>query len=174
MLARVPAFEVAQYLILVLNLAYYAASHICTFMGLGVEKGQRYLYEVFLQSGVPMVSRDFSSVLGRFNLKYLNKDFRLLDYRQLLAACLIAKTGSSFDDEDEELVSKHESFGHTMKTGRAHYAVELVGHSTTTSPDAVAQWQKVSTNWHWFTGLSYPSNRSCEARILHTVFFFLS
>ncbi|KAJ4478861.1 hypothetical protein C8J55DRAFT_561224 [Lentinula edodes] len=64
LIARSPAFRVNRLLILILGVAYWAAGYIGCRIGMDKGNCQRYFYEVFVLTGKPMESKDFSKVLG--------------------------------------------------------------------------------------------------------------
>ncbi|KAJ3888613.1 hypothetical protein GG344DRAFT_79608 [Lentinula edodes] len=158
LIARSPAFRVNRLLILILGVAYWAAGYIgCR---IGMEKGncQRYFYEVFVLTGKPMESKDFSKVLGSLNGLNIGVDLKLQDFRQLMSCMLISSTSTSFfnpDDEDPNVVAAHESFGHSLEMGRSGYGLDSTS-ATGLAADTVAHMQQVCLKWQGFMRLLHP------------------
>ncbi|KIK52390.1 hypothetical protein GYMLUDRAFT_967273 [Collybiopsis luxurians FD-317 M1] len=158
-LARTPAYQVNRLLILIFGVAHYAAGFIGCFMGMEKVNCSRYFYEVFVRSGRPMKSRDFSKVLGDFNTVNAGVGLQLTDFRQVMSCLLLSATYSSFDDlenEDPEVIDAHKSFNHSVAVGRAHYGREQVAKATNLAPDAVALMQQVCLRWQAFIRLIHP------------------
>ncbi|KAK7014747.1 hypothetical protein VNI00_019291 [Paramarasmius palmivorus] len=159
-LARTPSHLVGRLLVLVLSQAYWAAGHICLYVGMKPESARKYFYEVFVVSGQSMTADGFSKVLGTFNSTYLGFEIKLRDFRQLMSCMLITFTRSSFyesDDEDVDVQWAHESFGHSVEVGRAHYGLDVCSSATLMAPDAIANMQRVCLRWHVFIHQLHPS-----------------
>ncbi|KAJ3839416.1 P-loop containing nucleoside triphosphate hydrolase protein [Lentinula raphanica] len=144
LVARTPAYQVNRLLVLVLGLAFWAAGYIGCHVGMAKESCERYFYEVFVLTGHSMTSKKFSDVLGSFNSANIGVNARQADFRQLMACMLISATSTNFldtEDEDPNVIAAHESFGHSLDTGRAHYGLESTA-SIGLAPDAVAHMQQ--------------------------------
>ncbi|KAH7868512.1 uncharacterized protein C8R40DRAFT_1074735 [Lentinula edodes] len=158
LIARSPAFHVNRLLILVLGVVYWAAGFIGCRVGMEKANCQRYFYEVFVVTGKPMESKDFSKVLGSLNGVNLGVDLKLQDFRQLMACMLISSTSTSFfnpNDEDPNVVAAHESFGHSLDMGRSNYGLDSTS-TTGLAADAVAHMQQVCLKWQVFLNLLHP------------------
>lgn len=158
LIARSPAFQVNRFLILILGVAYWAAGYIGCRIGMEKSNCQRYFYEVFVVTGKPMESRDFSKILGSLNGIHLGADLKLQDFRQLMSCMLISSTSTSFfdpNDEDPNVVAAHESFGHSLEMGRSGYGLDSTS-ATGLAADAVAHMQQVCLKWQVFINLVHP------------------
>lgn len=158
LIARTPAFRVNRLLILVLGVAFWAAGFIGCYIGMEKSQCQRYFYEVFVLTGKPMDSKDFSKVLGSLNGIHLGIDLKLQDFRQLMSCLLISSTSTSFFDpseEDPNVVAAHESFGHSLDMGRSGYGLDTTS-ATGLAADAVAHMQQVCLKWQAFIGMLHP------------------
>ncbi|KAJ3972151.1 hypothetical protein EV361DRAFT_985941, partial [Lentinula raphanica] len=158
LVARTPAYQVNRLLVLVLGLAFWAAGYIGCHVGMAKESCERYFYEVFVLTGHSMTSKKFSDVLGSFNSANIGVNARQADFRQLMACMLISATSTNFldtEDEDPNVIAAHESFGHSLDTGRAHYGLESTA-SIGLAPDAVAHMQQVCIRWQVFLKLVHP------------------
>ncbi|KAH7880194.1 uncharacterized protein C8R40DRAFT_1079401, partial [Lentinula edodes] len=158
LIARTPAFQVNRLLILVLGVAFWAAGFIGCYIGMEKSQCQRYFYEVFVVTGKPMDSKDFSKVLGSLNGIHLGIDLKLQDFRQLMSCLLISSTSTSFfdpSDEDPNVVAAHESFGHSLDMGRSGYGLDTTS-ATGLAADAVAHMQQVCLKWQAFIGMLHP------------------
>ncbi|KAJ3871509.1 hypothetical protein F5051DRAFT_446117 [Lentinula edodes] len=158
LIARSPAFQVNRFLILILGVAYWAAGYIGCRIGMEKANCQRYFYEVFVVTGKPMESKDFSKILGSLNGLHLGADLKLQDFRQLMSCMLISSTSTSFfdpNDEDPNVVAAHQSFGHSLEMGRSGYGLDSTS-ATGLAADAVAHMQQVCLKWQVFIKLVHP------------------
>jgi hypothetical protein len=158
-IARTAAYQTTRLLLLVLLCAHYAAGYICCYMGMENERCIRYFHEIFVYSGHSMKSEHFSDILGEYNALNTGVELKLADFRQFMACVLIASTNSTFpglDSEDENVIAAHQSFNHSVNTGRSTYGLEEVGAATTLAPDAVAIMQQVCLRWQAFIRLIHP------------------
>ncbi|GAV98674.1 dna partial [Lentinula edodes] len=158
LIARTPAFQVNRLLMLILGVAYWAAGYIGCYIGMERSCCQRYFYEVFVLTGKPMESKDFSKVLGSMNGIHLGIDLKLQDFRQLMSCLLISSTSTSFFDpneEDQNVVAAHESFGHSVEMGRSGYGLDSTS-ATGLAADAVARMQQVCLKWQAFLNVLHP------------------
>ncbi|KAF5390736.1 hypothetical protein D9757_004567 [Collybiopsis confluens] len=159
LLARIPAFQVSRLLILVLSLVYPAAGYINCYLGADKLSCSPYFYEMFVLRGKSMTSDNFSKVLGEYNKINAGVELKLADFRQFMACVLISSTHSNFTelkDEDDNVQAAHQSFNHSVETGRKHYGLDDVGQGTRIAPDAIAHMQQVSLRWHAFMGMLHP------------------
>ncbi|KAJ3848190.1 hypothetical protein EV368DRAFT_86897 [Lentinula lateritia] len=159
LIARTPTSQVNRLLILILGVASWAAGCIGCYIGMEKVKSQRYFYELFVITGVSMVSKDFSKVLGSLNSIHLSIDLKLSDFHQLSACMLISSMSTSFfdpDDEDPDVVAAHKSFGHSLDTGRVNHGLDTTSEATGLAADAVAHSQQVSIKWQVFLKLEHP------------------
>ncbi|KAL0563462.1 hypothetical protein V5O48_018605 [Marasmius crinis-equi] len=157
-IARIAAFAVNRILILHLSQVYYAASHVCLAVGMPKEDCERYLYEVFVINGKSMTSEKYSASLGTWTSTHLGIELKLRDFRQLMSCLLITFTGCSFfDRDDEDVVSAHESFGHSVEVGQQHYGLLVCNGGTSMATDTMAKMQRVSLRWHGQVGVLPPT-----------------
>ncbi|KAF5370967.1 hypothetical protein D9757_009899 [Collybiopsis confluens] len=157
--ARCPAYQATRLLILVLCCGHYAAGYIACYIGMDIEQASRYFYEIFVCSGRPMTSTHFSNLLGEYNTLTTGIELKLADFRQFMACLLISSTSSGFlklEDEDENVRAAHESFNHSVHTGRSRYALDDVGDATTLASDVISRMQQVSLRWQAFLRLVHP------------------
>ncbi|KAF5351279.1 hypothetical protein D9757_014549 [Collybiopsis confluens] len=158
-IARAPAFQVSRLLVLLISTLYPAAGYINCFIGADKLHCLPYFYEIFVLHGNSMTTKDFTRTLGEFNQANAGLDLKLADFRQFMSCVLISSTHCSFtdpDEEDENVRAAHESFNHSVETGRQMYGVDDVGKRTRIAPDALARMQQVSLRWHAFIGLLHP------------------
>ncbi|KAF9060082.1 hypothetical protein BDP27DRAFT_1430492 [Rhodocollybia butyracea] len=159
---RTPAWQVMRYDILILDCAYFAASHLGNLIGMKKEFCANYLYRSFVRYGRPMESADFSKFLQYITQKTIGVPLGLLDYRQLDTAILNQIAHLSLekaDFEDTEVEEMHLMSGHSAQTARNTYGVSHSSATPTIPQDIVASQQRKARVWQGVIGMLHPRLR---------------
>ncbi|KAL0058438.1 hypothetical protein AAF712_014899 [Marasmius tenuissimus] len=158
-IARTPAPAVGRLAILVYGVVSYVAATIGADSGfLSATEARAYLHHMFLRSGTPLISADFSKIVAQFNRHAVGYDLKLADFRQLMTALQVAFVGASIadplDTENPTIATVHSLFGRTVAVGRAHYAKDQASAATRLASDLLTEMQAISFQWHKVIGLS--------------------
>ncbi|KAF5358860.1 hypothetical protein D9757_012683 [Collybiopsis confluens] len=157
------AFQISRVLILVLTTVHYAAAHIGMYIGMAKEDADNYLYQVFVRYGKPLLSKNFSKILGNITRSTLGLTLGLRDFRQLDKALLTQKCNLSFDNpedrESDDTDAVHGMHGHSTRVAHSHYAISTSNATRFISPDVIQQSQRIALAWQWEIGFIHPHHR---------------